>query len=149
MKNPESNCLELIHSRVDIFAMLTYCNCPSFPNTTVYCINYPTVATKVARYLGIIFSCWFVFSRGIFVVLIDITTAHSVHLTKGYCIQWGNDWGNCKPGGRGGMISLKRVCCMALQILTLFQTNKVHFPRLFSDPRGGELFKRWIALSIG
>ena len=22
-------------------AMLTYCNCPSFPNKTVYCINYP------------------------------------------------------------------------------------------------------------
>ena len=26
---------------------------------------------------------------------------------------------------------------MALQILTVFQTKKVHFPHLFSDPRGG------------
>ena len=43
---------------------------------------------------------------------------------------------------------------MALQILTIFQTKKVHVPHLFSDPREGgrgvgELFKRWIALSIG
>ena len=87
--------------RADLFkdwyiAMLTYCNSASFPHTTVYFINCP--GTKVARYLGIIFSLWFVFSRGMFVVLIDINTAPSVHLTKGYCIQWGN----CKPGGKAG-----------------------------------------------
>ena len=91
-KDPKSSLLALIRSRVAIAIA------PHFH--TQLCTILTTLATKVARYLGIIFSRWFVFSRGIFVVLIDFNTARSVYLTKGYCIQWGN----CKPGGRGGMI---------------------------------------------
>ena len=91
-KDPKSSLLALIRSRVAIAIA------PHFH--TQLCTILTTLATKVARYLRIIFSRWFVFSRGIFVVLIDFNTARSVHLTKGYCIQWGN----CKPGGRGGMI---------------------------------------------
>ena len=78
-KDPKSSLLELIRSRVAVAIT------PHFH--TQLCTILTTLATKVARYLGIIFSRWFVFSRGIFVVLIDFNTARSVHLTKGYCIQ--------------------------------------------------------------
>ena len=71
-KDPKSSLLELIRSRVAIAIA------PHFH--TQMCTILTTLATKVARYLGIIFSRWFVFSRGIFVVLIDFNTARSVHL---------------------------------------------------------------------